>query len=175
MKKHFTLFILLIILAFLVSGCYTKIAHPGEESGQVDSESDNFNDHYGYTHYYYPSYWSVHGNWGRYYAEPWWWDYYDNIYYIDDNDDNDGSPRPDATGQAIRPDGRWQPSGLDGANQINTGSSAGASGSSGGTTSSKQTSTDSKDKPETKTKEEPSQQEDSKEETTQPKGRWQTK
>ena len=171
MKKHFTLFLLLIILAFMVSGCYTKIAHPGEENGQVDSESENFNDHYGYTHYYYPSYWTNYGNWGRYYAEPWWWDYYGNVYYIDD-DKTDESPRPDVTGQAIRPDSRWQPSGLDGANQINTGSSG---GSSGGTTSTKQTSPDTSSKPETKTKDEPSQKDDSKQETTQPKGRWQTK
>lgn len=174
MKKHFTLFILLIILAFMVSGCYTKIAHPGEEIGQVDSDSDNFNDHYGYTHYYYPGYWEDYDNWGRYYAVPWWWDYYDNGYYLNDNDENDESPRPDVTGQAIRPDSRLQSSGLDGANQINIGTS-GSGGSSGGTTSSKQTSTDSKDKPETKTKEESSKKEDSKESPVRPGGRLQTK
>jgi len=68
MKKHFILIISLLFMAALISGCYTKIAHPGEESGYIESDDDNYNENYGYTHYYYPDYWIVHNNWGHYYA-----------------------------------------------------------------------------------------------------------
>ncbi|PKK83521.1 MAG: hypothetical protein CVT49_08355 [candidate division Zixibacteria bacterium HGW-Zixibacteria-1] len=171
MKKHFTLLIPLLVLSFLISGCYTKIAQPGDEGSYLERNDTSADDNYGNTHYYYPSYWTLYGNWGHYYAQPWWYDYYDGGHYYDD--DNGGeSPRPEVPGQATRPGSRWQPTGLDGANQISTGSSA---GSTGGTTSGKQTSPETKDKPETKKKEEPSKNDDSKEETNQPKGRWQTK
>ena len=171
MKKHFTLFIPLLLMLFLVSGCYTKIARPGQESGPYEQSDNNYNEYYGYTHYYYPDYWIVHTNWGHYYAMPWWWEYYydDGYYYYDDDDD---SPRPSQPGQAVPQAGRWlpQPSGLEGANQINTGG-----GSGGGSTGKKTTDTGSSN---TGTKQKgKSTQKDSgdKNTDTRPKGRWRTK
>ncbi|HDL04295.1 MAG TPA: hypothetical protein ENH25_09210 [candidate division Zixibacteria bacterium] len=171
MKKHFILIISLLFMAALISGCYTKIAHPGEESGYIESDDDNYNENYGYTHYYYPDYWIVHNNWGHYYASPWWWDYYDDGRYNYYDDDNDGSPRG-VPGQATRPDSRWEgTSGLDGANQITPGG-----GSSGGSSAGKKTSTDTDSKPETRTKGDQSQNSDKKsDDNTKPKSRFKTK
>jgi hypothetical protein len=69
-----------------------------EERGTVDN---NYNQQYGYSHYYYPGYWSHSQRWGRYYAVPWWWDYYgfDNSYYYND-DDNYVPPHSTGGGRA---------------------------------------------------------------------------
>jgi hypothetical protein len=109
MRKHLILQISLIIVLMIAAGCYTVISHPGEEDGFVDrsGDYDNYSEDYGYTHFYYPGYWTVHPRWGRFYATPWWWDYYDYYeteYYNDDAD----SPRPAQGERAVSSSGRWE-------------------------------------------------------------------
>ncbi len=114
MNKRFTLSIIfLAVMAFISSGCYTLLQHPGEEGGYsvTGGATDcirchpNYHDDYGFSHYYYPGYWSTYDRWGQYYAVPWWWDYYwyDNDYYHDDY-----SPRPSEAEKLTRPGDRFE-------------------------------------------------------------------
>lgn len=76
---------LTFILAVAVTGCYTVISHPeNERDYRADQTSDCLRCHvdygdYPYGHYYSPDpeYWWEHNIYVQYYAEPWWWDYYD--------------------------------------------------------------------------------------------------
>ena len=176
MKKHLILPIPLIIIFLLVGGCYTVISRPGEENGYVDRSGDyeNYSEYYGYTHYYYPGYWTLYPRWGHYYATPWWWDYYDyyeaDIYYDDD------SPRPPQGEKAVGPAGRWHddtpvvrnpgiiggPGGGTSSPGSSTGSVGGKSGTSGNQT-------------ETKTKETKEKSKDEKTKETKRGGRWRKK
>lgn len=92
-KNHFTLLIFLGLTLLLLSGCYTKLRPSADE--EPSARGENYNQQYGYSHYYYPGYWSYSPRWGRYYATPWWWDYYgfDNSYYYDDDDRDYNSPQ----------------------------------------------------------------------------------
>jgi uncharacterized protein YceK len=105
MKKYSVLIIIILLALMSGSGCYTVLRHAGDEQGSVDY-GDNYSEDYGYSQYYYPSYWTLTPRWGRYYAVPWWWDYgyyHDNepIYYEDD-----GSPRSSG-GEKATPGSRF--------------------------------------------------------------------
>lgn len=87
-------------------GCYTVLRNSNDEQ-PISDYGDNYNEDYGYSQYYYPSYWTLSPRWGRYYAVPWWWDYdyYQDtrpIYYEDD-----GSTRSSG-GEKATPATRYQ-------------------------------------------------------------------
>lgn len=160
------------------SGCYTVLRHSEDEDGFSDYD-DSYDETYGYSHYYYPSYWTLTPRWGRYYAVPWWTDYgyyhgSETIYY-----DGDGSPRSSG-GQKAQPKSRFQETQHAGAPSITRGTYG---SSSSGTSSSSFSGTASKHKPanqnsnagvkSVKTKE---KQENSKEtKPTRQSGRWHKK
>lgn len=105
---------LALLIILIASGCYTILSHPGEEDGFAASDRNsnclschpNYHDDYGYSHYYYPGYWTDVPRWGHYYAVPWWWDYYwyaDDDYYYED----DVYPRSSDGEKAVRPGSRY--------------------------------------------------------------------
>jgi len=153
-----TLLLAAAILIFMISsGCYT-VLRPTDEMQSSEgeySEGTSYNEDYGYTHYYYPGYWSLYPRWGHYYATPWWWEY---EYYDDDYYDDDGSPRSPHGERATRVNTGWQPQTGMGPLNINRGSaspssSGSASGTSTGSSKEKTTKGDNTDT-ETKTKQE---------------------
>lgn len=86
MRKIIILLILLtFILAIIGPGCYTVILHPkNERDYRADQTSDCIRCHVDYGEYPYgyyyspdPNYWWDHDIYVQYYANPWWWDYYD--------------------------------------------------------------------------------------------------
>ncbi len=141
--------ILLLLMILIFSGCYTLLSHPGEEEGFVEENHGtdclschpDYHDDYGYSHYYYPEYWSDNDRWGHYYAVPWWWDYYwyndDDYYYEDDN----SNPRSAGGEKAARPASRFEGTGntdfQTGAARMGGGSTGSSSSSSSGSASSK--------------------------------------
>ena len=177
MKKYGVLLIIMIFTLMTGSGCYTVLQHSNDEQGSADY-GDNYNEDYGYSQYYYPSYWTLSPRWGHYYAVPWWWDYgfyhgSKDIYY-----DDDGSPRSSG-GEKALPESRFQEVQPPGAPAITRGPSA--SGSSGASSSSSGTA--SKQKPDeqkpdadsgtVKTKEKQEESESNK--PTREAGRWHKK
>ncbi len=177
MKKCGALLIVLIIALMTGSGCYTVLRHSENEESFSDYD-DSYNETYGYSHYYYPSYWSVTPRWGRYYAVPWWWDhgYYhgsETIYY-----DDDGSPRSSG-GQKATARSRFQetqPPGAPGISRGTSGSSSSGTSSSSSGTASKQKPANQKSDPDTKDVKTKENKEDTKEtKPTRQSGRWHKK
>ncbi len=112
MKKWFVLLVAVISTTMVSIGCYTVITHPGTEDNYSahDYQQDCLSCHpdyheypYGYFYGNYPDYWWSSPRWGRYYAYPWWWDYYwyDGVPQ-DINDNNHSSPRPGNVKKAER-------------------------------------------------------------------------
>ena len=80
---------LVVLFLFGVGGCYTILKHPAGESEAgheysqeyyrencVKCHPDYHEYPYGFYNGYYPDYYFSDQRWGRYYAYPWWWDYY---------------------------------------------------------------------------------------------------
>ena len=82
-----------ILTAVLLPGCYTVLMHPTDSDGYRASQvSDCTRCHsdynaYPYGHYYspYPRYWWDYPHYSGYYADPWWWSYYDYPYAGDES------------------------------------------------------------------------------------------
>jgi hypothetical protein len=96
MKRTLRLLLPLTLLAAVMwPGCYTVLMHPTDDDGYRASQvSDCTRCHpdygqYPYGHYYspYPDYWWSYPRYGDYYANPWWWSYYD---YPAGNDEGGG-------------------------------------------------------------------------------------
>lgn len=187
MKITRLIFILMALSAVIFSGCYTMLAHPGEDDGgsfgSRSRDSDcischpGYHENYGYSHYYYPDYWESNTNWGHYYAEPWWWDSYwysDDEYYYEEDSDN---PRADEGLKPVRPGTRYQTGGGNyggGTTTVTRGSSS--SSSSSGTTSSGKTTSSTDDKKEVKTKQKNKDTDsDKNKKPTRRTGRWKKK
>ncbi len=102
-KKIVLLGIFLVILGTMGIGCYTVLTHPrveGEEGEKIEHTGRYYREHctdchwdyhrypYGFYYGYYPDYYWSYPRWGRYYAYPWWWDWYwwDDGYYYDDGE-----------------------------------------------------------------------------------------
>ncbi len=100
-EKLVFLSVLLVILSIGAVGCYTVLTHPrvqGEEAEAVEHTGRYYREHctdchgdyhnypYGFYYGYYPDYYWSQPRWGRYYAYPWWWDWY---WWDDDYDDYD--------------------------------------------------------------------------------------
>jgi hypothetical protein len=182
MKKCGALLIITIIALMTGSGCYTVLRHSENEEG-FSNYDDSYNETYGYSHYYYPSYWTHTPRWGRYYAVPWWWEhgYYhgsETVYY-----DDDGSPRSSG-GQKATPASRFGEIQPPGAPSITRGSSgsgtSGTSSSSSSGTATKQQPAEQKsdaDAKSVKTKEKQENTEENTQETkpTRDAGRWHKK
>jgi hypothetical protein len=113
MRRTITLLIPLSVVVFAFIGCYTVLKHPTTDESYTAHDYQNnclschtdYHEYpYGYFYGHYPDYWWSTPRWGRYYAYPWWWDYY---WYDGDRkyrDDDDLSPRPSEGEKAVRRD-----------------------------------------------------------------------
>ncbi|MFH2035484.1 MAG: hypothetical protein ABIJ45_03700 [Candidatus Zixiibacteriota bacterium] len=178
MHKYLRLIIFSSILILFGSGCYTIIQHPGEGNNYTTTSGEtdcirchpHYHDDYGTSHLYYPDYWTTYERFGRYYAEPWWWDFYwyDRYNYSYDDDQTD-NPRSDGGAKATRPANQYI--GNDNYIPNITQGSSGSSASSG-SSSSKQTEESSQTTVETKTRTDDSNdKKDSSKEATKKSGR----
>ncbi len=179
MKKYSVLIIIMLLALMSGSGCYTVLQHTNDEQAAKDY-GDNYNEDYGYSQYYYPSYWTLSPRWGRYYAVPWWWDY---GYYHDNepifNSGDEESPRSSGGEKAV-PESRFRDTTPNGVPVISRGtSSSGSSGSSAPVTPSSATKQKTEEKAsgtdatETRTKENKEETKESK--PTREAGRWHKK
>ncbi len=85
MRRFMIWFMPLGTAAIICMGCYTVLVHPRTEEnysshdyqqGCTDCHSTYHEYPYGYFYGNYPDYWWDSPRYGRYYAYPWWWDYY---------------------------------------------------------------------------------------------------
>ncbi len=106
MKRTLRLLLPLTILAAILwPGCYTVLMHPTDDEGYRASQvSDCTRCHpdygeYPYGHYYspYPDYWWAYPRYGEYFANPWWWSYYE--YPSTGNDGGGASAGDEAHGR----------------------------------------------------------------------------
>ncbi len=113
MKRIVSLLVpLSFILAVIGTGCYTVIMHPKNQRDYRASQvSDCTRCHlnygvYPYGHYYAPDpeYWWDYPVYVGYYAEPWWWNYYEYP-YLDDQKVNRATKfnRRDGPGEPLLP------------------------------------------------------------------------
>lgn len=178
MKKYFILLIPLTIIAFSIPGCYTMVSHPGEEIDNADRDGNcischpHYHETYGFSHYYYPDYWSLYPRWGHYYAAPWWWDYYwlEDEYYYDDP----YSPRSSRGEKAVRPKSRWQDVDASGHPRI-TRNPMGSSSSSSSSTGGMSGKTKTENQPDSETKETRTKEKQDDQKSGKRSGRWRSK
>lgn len=153
-------------------GCYTVLNHPGAGSEEgvaahnyqqdcLDCHSDYHEYPYGYFYSDYPDYWWDSPRYGKYYAYPWWWDYYwstekSSARVVSDDSEDTPSVRPEGK-KVSRRDNLRPPysSGIPSIGRDNFGSggssgggtvSGSAGSSSGGSNSTGSSSSESKTK-----------------------------
>lgn len=187
MKKHFTLMIFIAALVMVTTaGCYTLLHHPGDEESYSVTRGSNdcischpdYHEDYGFSHYYYPDYWSSYDRWGQFYAVPWWWDYYwyDDEYYRYGSGSDGTSPRSPNAEPAVRPGSRFEDNTLTNVPTVTRGNTwTTGSSSSGGVTKTKDDSADGGGKVETKTKETRNTETKKESKSTRRSGRWKGK